>query len=527
MTCSFPSSRDQRVSVRWYFCVLLTLLLGSANLAMADISLPAVFSDQMVLQREIPASVWGKAAPGEKITVSLHDQSQSAEAGPDGAWSVILRPLAAGGPYTLTVRGAATTKTFKDVLVGEVWFGSGQSNMAWGLRAFREDAPLMAAAAAVPANLRICSARGKGWSKPDAKSLQGFSAQLFYFGTLLQKELGVPVGLIVGAVSGSPSGQWLDATMFSASPECVAAAAKADAAYDPAKAAEEYAKSRAKWEKAAAKARAAGKKEPRAPSLRGHPQETRKRQLGRHYDVHVKPIVGFALRGILWDQGESGTALDGISQAAVMRALISGWRKAWGMGDIPFLVVQKPSGGGCAWDPQNPVTRCAEAFAKLPAQAPAPTARIGDALELMAVPRVALVSTSDLGGGIHPENKSGYATRAAQVAMGFVYQKPVAWIGPVYDSHQVDGPNLRITFRHVGSGLSPKHSESVQGFALAGADGKYHWAEARIEGDSVVIHTSAVATPQAAYYAWDSRRPWANLFNRDGLPAQPFRLSLH
>ena len=168
---------------------------------MADISLPAVFSDQMVLQREIPASVWGKAAPGEKITVSLHDQSQSAEAGPDGAWSVILRPLAAGGPYTLTVRGAATTKTFKDVLVGEVWFGSGQSNMAWGLRAFREDAPLMAAAAAVPANLRICSARGKGWSKPDAKSLQGFSAQLFYFGTLLQKELGVPVGLIIGAVA--------------------------------------------------------------------------------------------------------------------------------------------------------------------------------------------------------------------------------------------------------------------------------------------------------------------------------------
>jgi sialate O-acetylesterase len=216
--------------------------------------------------------------------------------------------------------------------------------------------------------------------------------------------------------------------------------------------------------------------------------------------------------------------VEGVDQFAVMGALIHGWRQAWNS-DFPFLTVQKPSGGGPAFDPADPITRGAEAFAPLPADVPRPLPKYpADHLRLREHPATFLVTATDLEAGTHPTNKSGYAYRAARVALGGVYGRHVAIYGPTYASHAVDGAQLRVTFAHVGSGLRFKHGEKLQGFAIAGRDRTFHWAEATIAGDSVLLHSDKVAAPVAVRYAWAQPHPWANLFNADGLPALSFSI---
>ena len=231
------------------------------------------------------------------------------------------------------------------------------------------------------------------------------------------------------------------------------------------------------------------------------------------------------MRGVLWDQGESGTAIMGVDQYTLMGALIRGWRKDWGQGDFPFLYLQKPSGGGPAWDPANAVTKQANAYAAAPPNVPA--ANDGSYRELhiriLGYPQTAMVTASDLGSGVHPTNKSGYGERAARVALGVAYGKNVEYYGPLYASHVIDGAKIRLHFTHVGQGLAFKHGEALKGFAIAGEDKKFHWATAVIEGDTVVVTSDLVAKPVAVRYAWASQHPWANLFNKDGLPAQTFR----
>jgi sialate O-acetylesterase len=208
-----------------------------------------------------------------------------------------------------------------------------------------------------------------------------------------------------------------------------------------------------------------------------------------------------------------------------MGALIGGWRDAWGQGEFPFLYVQKPSGGGCAWDQSNPTTRMAQKFAPLPAapQQGNAGARRAHHVRIMTHPATAMVTARDLGPGIHPRNKSGYGHRAARVARGFAYKQKLETYGPIYASKKVEGDKIRVQFNHVGGGLATRYGDGLQGFAVAGKDGKYHWAKATIEGDSVVVSSSDVPQPVAVQYAWDKNAPWANLFNKDGLPALTFR----
>jgi sialate O-acetylesterase len=520
---SLLAAADFPVMFRMKAVVLRFLLVLCAFVPVsAGVKMPGVFSDGMVLQRGIPLPVWGEAKPGEKILVTFRRQKKETVAGADGRWQVKLEPEQAGGPDVLRVSGAGTME-IRDVLVGEVWFGSGQSNMAFGLRAFRSDAPLQAAAKAGPyPQVRLLHA-GKKWMPCTPENLENFSAQLFYFGLQLQKELGVPVGLIVGAHSGTASGRWLTPEMFQAWTACVEAAARVDAAFTPEAAMAAHEKALAKWEKDVQVAKKKGKKEPRKPGFPRPPAENRKRTIGDLYRRYVAPVATYGIRGVLWDQGEAGTSLEGINQHHVMGALIAGWRKAWGQGDFPFIYVQKPSGGGCAWNPSDPVTRMASAFAKLPDKVPAPADNLDDYLLTMRYPSTAMVISSDLGGGIHPYNKSGYATRGARVALALAYGKPGPVYGPSYQSHVIEGNNIRVRFVNTGGGLAWRHSEKLQGFALAGKDGAFHWADARIDGDTVVLASRAVAAPVAVRYAWAHPRAWANLFNKDGLPAIPFR----
>jgi sialate O-acetylesterase len=263
-------------------------------------------------------------------------------------------------------------------------------------------------------------------------------------------------------------------------------------------------------------AKEAGKPLPRKPRGPG--------KIGDLYAAHIAPVVPYAIRGVLWDQGESGTAVPEIDQFSMMGALIRGWRNAWGQGEFPFLYVQKPSGGGCAWDQENPVTRMANDFAAQPAATNKDTDGNYRALhiKIMQHPNTAMVTASDLGSGVHPANKSGYGRRACRVALGFVYGRDVEIYGPVYESHAVEGNTIRVRFDHVGQGLAVKHADTLQGFEIAGNDSVFHWADAEIDGDTVVLSSPRVTKPVHVRYGWARNHPWANLFNKDGLPALTF-----
>jgi len=491
-------------------------LAAAATRAPADVKVDRMFSDHMVLQCETPVPVWGTAAAGEKVTVKFRDQQKQAEANKDGKWTVRLDALKVGPAGRLTVSGANTV-TFDDVLVGEVWVGSGQSNMAGGTGGYaRRDEVLAAMVKAAPyPNLRLY--RGS-WRPAEAKDIEGFSALMFSFGQPLQKALDVPVGLIVGAVGGTPSGRWLSPEMFDADPACRAALTRSGQAASLEERQKKYQEALAKWQEAAKLAKQQGKRPPRRP--RG-PVRT-----GDLYAAKIAPVVPYAIRGVLWDQGESGTAVPGVDQFTLMGALIQGWRKAWGQGEFAFLYIQKPSGGGCAWDAKgNPVTRMANPFTAQPAQTNKPDDGLYRELHIriMQHPKTAMVTASDLGSGIHPQNKSGYGRRACRVALGFVYGREVEIYGPIYDSHSVEGGKIRIRFKHVGKGLAVRNAEKLQGFEIAGADGAYHWADAAIDGETVVAASPNVSKPVSVRYGWSRNHAWANLFNKDGLPALTFR----
>lgn len=453
---------------------LLLVVTSFSSVVFADVKVPPLFSDHMVLQRDMEAPVWGTAEPGEEIVVSIAGQSHEAKADADGKWSLKLKPLKVGGPYVLNIKGSNTIE-LKDVLVGDVWIGSGQSNMAGGVGGYaKNDEVLADLAAGTYPQLRFCRGKGGSWQESNPKTNPGFSAILFAFGQQLQKDLDVPVGLILGAVGGTPSGRWLTDEMLANNKQT---------------------------------------------------KEYKAAKGGDLYKQHIQPVVPYGIRGVLWDQGESGTAINGLDQFTTMGALIGGWRDTWGQGEFPFIYVQKPSGGGCAWDKSNPTNRMAEDFTTLPAT-PQP-GNAGDYrahhVGIMNHPNTAMVTARDLGSGIHPRNKSGYGHRAAQVALGFTYGKDVEIYGPIYASHKVEGNKIRIQFNHVGNGLATKYGDGLQGFAVAGKDGKYHWAQATIDGDTVVASSENVPEPVSVQYAWDKNSTWANLFNKDGLPALIFR----
>lgn len=509
------------------------LILAAPLAAQAEVKLPAVLSTHMVLQRETTVPIWGTAAPNEMVTVKFRTQEKTTKAGEKGDWIVRLDPLTAGGPDVLTVSGTNTIN-LDDVLVGEVWIGSGQSNMDGRVNGYAKNDPGLAqlVEAAPYPQVRLAQARG-GWKVAGPKECESFSALLLPFGVKLHQELKVPVGLMRGAVGGTPSGRWLSEEMYAADGLCQQQAQKALAAYDSEKAKATFDAALKKWEadtaafnaekeKADAAKEKFEKKAPARPQPAAVPGRISNGRFGDLYEQHIQPIAPYAVRGVLWDQGESQTAVEGVDQFAIMGALIRGWRKAWGI-DFPFLSVQKPSGGGPAFDPADPVTSRAEKFAPLPKDVPAPLQAYPiHHLRLREHPQTYLVTATDLGSGIHPENKSGYGYRAARVALGAVYGQKVAIYGPTYKSHTVDEATVRVKFDHVGQGLVFKHGDALQGFALAGGDGKFHWATARIDGDSVVLTSPQVSDPIAIRYAWASPHPWANLFNADGLPALSF-----
>jgi sialate O-acetylesterase len=374
----------------------------------------------------------------------------------------------------MTINGGGKELTINDVLVGEVWVGSGQSNMAGGAGGYaKRDTTLAKLIEGGPyPNIRLMKGGGKpAWMEATPESIPGFSAILISFGEKLHRDLDVPVGLIVGAVGGTPSGNWLSKEAYEKSEACKKAAAEFAKNYDADKAQKQYEAKVAAWEKAQAKAKAEGEKpRGRKPGPPKAPGECTRGEIGNLYERFIRPVVGYGIRGVLWDQGESGTAVVGVDQYSMMGALIGGWRDEWGQGDFPFIYVQKPSGGGPAFDAKNPITREANPYAAPPAAVPSVSdgSRRLEFIRIMDYPDSHMVPACDLGSGVHPSNKWGYGNRAGEVALSAVYGKDLLAHGPRYKSHKVEGGKIRISFENVGKGLASVHGDGLTGLRSPG-----------------------------------------------------------
>lgn len=487
-----------------------SLLLAGATSLRAEIKPAPVFGSHMVLQRGMPVPVWGTAAPGEAVTVRFAGQEKKTQADANGRWSVKLDALKEGGPFVLQIGSLS----FDDVLVGEVWLGAGQSNMVVGSPGVAKNDPVMAdwVTNTYP-QIRIGWGNKGDWRVP--KAPVSLPALPFAFAINLHRQLNVPVGVVIGAVPGSSTDFWITPDAVQADEQCQAAIrAYATNVYPRER--EAYEQRLKAWEAKDAATRPAKPEGPLEPGGARHP-------LGKFFEEHIRPAIPFAIRGVLWDQGENGPSITGTTPLMVMRALIASWRKAWGQGDIPWVYVQKPSGNGCAWDPQNPINRLAAPFAPLPEKVMNGGFVRDQYVKLLQVTNTFMAITSDLSPGVHPPNKSGYGIRAAEAAMVAAYGKQAEIYGPLYAGHTVEEGRVRIRFTHVGKGLAARHADKLQGFAVAGEDKRFVWTDAVIEGDTVIVSSKSVSNPVAVRYAYDDKCPWANLFNQDGLPAQAFR----
>lgn len=475
----------------------------------AEVRLPTLFSDHAVLQREVEVPVWGWATAGEEVKVSMAGQTASAKAGADGRWMVKLKGLAAGGPHSLSVQGTNTIEV-KDVLVGEVWLGSGQSNMAMTVNRAKDyeaekvkaDLPEMrmftvrSGASPTP----TADVQGK-WEVCSPETVGGFSATLFFTARELHRELKVPFGLINSSVGGTPIESWIDSGAQHAKSELKDYfEAKNSQTFDEAGAKAAYEKQLAAWTAAVKKARAAGQTPPRKPR---DPLVLRKTKgdVGGLFNGKINGLVPYAIRGALWYQGEANSQPE---KARFYRhqlsLLVEDWRKRWGY-EFPFAWVQLPNfaSRGDAW--------C--------------EVREG-MFQTLSLPHTGMAVTTDIGEekDIHPKNKQEVGRRLSMWALGTVYGKPVAVSGPRFAGSEVTGSEVRLRFTHTDGGLVFKGEP--KGFVVAGEDKKWQEATARIESEQVIVTSSAVAKPVAVRYAW-AEMPPSTLWNGAGLPASPFR----
>ena len=640
-------------------CLASALLVAAAAPADDDPKpfLHGLFSDHMVLQRDVPVPVWGWAEPGQKVNVAFAGKSAEAVAGADGKWTARLGPSPAGGPFTLEVTGPKTA-TLQDVLVGDVWICSGQSNMEWVVA--NSDRPQEEIAAANHPNIRLytvpkriaagpCAQVKSDWKVCSPETVGGFSAVGYFFGRDLERELGVPIGLINSSWGGTVAQAWVDAGALAKLDDfrpALAGVAERVAATQPDRGrflAESAAWSRkndpgqagppgwadpglddsdwksmdlprrwedgglpdfdgiawfrkevilpdawagkalvldlgpiddrdATWVNGAevgrthfylpprqyavpaglAKAgrnviavsvldvagnggingkagdmrlRLAGddseapiplagawKYKVAAPlaSLPSPPQEARPNpnEVTVLSNGMIAPLVPFALRGAIWYQGESN-ASNAAQYRRLLPALINDWRDRFGVGRFPFYIVSLANFMNTKPEPAE------SSWAEL---------REAQYLASQAVPNSAVALAIDIGDAkdIHPRNKQDVGRRLALDALALTYGRPVEYSGPVFQSATAEGNALRLSFDHTGGGLVAKGDGPLKGFAVAGEDGKFAWADAKIDGDAVVVSSPKVEHPRTVRYAWVDN-PEANFANKAGLPALPFR----
>lgn len=497
-------------SFRSTFVISVAALLSIGVPALADVKIHRLFNDNMVLQRASDTPIFGTAIVGERVTVSALGRETSTVAGSDGRWQVTLDLTdAPRDAFNVTIH-AAGGRTLHNVLAGEVWVFSGQSNMQMTLSQTRNGK-----AEAVTGNYPrirqfdvpqdvsdtpLKDLRGWGWAECTPDRAGGFYAVPYYFAKSLHEKLDTPVGLICSKYGGTVAAAWTRHSVLESNPTFRPILERFDQAvkaYPEAK--QKYDVALAEWERSGKQGNA-----PILPLGPGH-----RNAPGTLWNGMIAPLIPVRISGVVWYQGEQNVWEGGaLEYRHLFPAMIADWRAQWGQGDFPFLFVQLPNFGPKQSEPVR--SRWAElresqlAALKLPNTAKAVTIDVGEA------------------DNVHPQNKKDVGERLALAALAKVYGKSVESSGPELRSMTIVGAAVHVRFDHA-EGLQCKTGETPTGFAIAGEDRKFHWADAQLNGnDSVVLQCKQVPKPIAARYAW-ADTPDCNLVNAAGLPAAPFR----
>lgn len=485
-------------------------LVAAAFSVRGDVRLAGLFSDNMVLQQRVPVSVWGWADAGEQVKVTFRGKTISTIP-VNGKWMVKLPRQKAGGPFTLVVEGKNRI-ALNNVLVGEVWVCSGQSNMEWPMsRSFEPDKDIAGSANSqvrlftVPklkANEPVNDVKAR-WMECNPETVKGFSAVGYYFGRDLQRALGVPVGLIHTSWGGSPAEVWMSRDVLESNPRY-----RKEILDSYTEAFKRYEAELAKWNQETEDLKKEGK-----PAARTQPRPGWKPT--ELYNGMIAPLLPYAIKGAIWYQGESNAG-----QADQYRTLfadmIRNWRRDWGQGDFTFLAVQL-----APWDKGR--KRSFAEITAAPGDSNWAELREAQGVATTVLPRVGIAVITDVGDkdDIHPPKKEPVGSRLALQAGKIAYGKSVTASGPTYKSMKRDGDKLVLKFSNLGGGLEARGG-ALTGFAVCGPDRRFVWASAAIDGDKVVLSHSGISNPIAARYGW-ADYPVVNLYNKAGLPASPFR----
>ena len=537
---------------RTYAICLAALVLEAASVQ-ADVKLPTIFGDHMVLQQEATLPVWGWADKGEKVTVAFGKSTASATADADGKWRVDLPALPAGTPPGTLVVAGKNTVTINDVLVGDVWLCSGQSNMEFPLNsAFNSKEAVPQATDDqirlfhVPETVAIEPRDDihAEWEVCSPAAARTFTAVGYFFAKNLRSILKRPIGLIESSFGGTPAEAWTDLATLKAQPELQhfanefeKAAAKypgGDAEFIPKQAAYDadakkmlaeskidpaFQAKESEWKKQAAAATAAGTKPPMEP----RPPQPPSLGIGKNlptalFDGMIAPLIPFSIKGVIWYQGENNTRFvdDATGYAKLFPAMITDWRGLWKQGDFPFLFVQLANFTTPNFWPELRESQ----------------------LKTLSLSNTGMAVIIDIGtgGNIHPPDKADVGYRLSLAARHVAYGENLVYSGPIYAAMKTEGNAIRISFRpdSIGGGLvigkapwtdpkaAPASTTQLTSFKIAGADKKWVDATAKIEGGAVVVSSPAVPTPVAVRYGWETD-PSCNLYNKEGLPASPFR----
>jgi sialate O-acetylesterase len=488
--------------------LFIGLLLGAS--AVADVTLPSVLGSSMVLQRDMKIPIWGKADPGEKVTVEIGKQCKSTYTGADGHWMLHLRSMKAGGPYEMTITGKNRI-SLKDILIGEVWVCSGQSNMQWAVKQSKNSKEEIAKSNYPQIRLfyvtRTLAATPQwdcvaNWTACSPQTSPNFSAVAYFFGREICKTQGVPVGLIHTSWGGTPVESWTSMPVLEANP--MAAAILERFNKGKVDVVEKYAAAVKKWQAAYKKAKKAKKKLPRKPRTPfGHPGHPRNPSC--LYNAMISPLLPYGIRGAIWYQGESNASRS-YQYGSLFPEMIKDWRNRWDQGAFPFLFVQLANF-------RVYYSQHHEAWAELRESQ----------TNTLSLPRTGMAVTIDIGeaGNIHPLNKQDVGKRLALWAQATVYKQSVVYSGPLYKSMRKSKGTIKISFDHLGGGLVA-HDGSPRGFTIAGKDRKFYKALAKIDGNRIIVWSDEVPNPVSVRYGWLDY-PDCNIYNKAGLPASPFR----
>lgn len=518
-----------RVSRRLFVLVFVVFVLTAT--AWANVRLPAVIGSNMVLQEGKELNIWGWASPGEKVAVLLNGIEVSAEADKWGEWKVKLPAQEAGGPFTMRVSGE-NSLTLENILIGEVWVCSGQSNMEKRIGPQSGQRPVVnwvheIEAADYP-EIRLfhvpratsgipVSDVNASWMECSPETIGDFSAVGYFFGRDIHRQTGKPVGLIMTAWGGTRSEPWTPPSGFAQVKETADISRRVKQAnQDYQEETASYLEAKSSWEKQVRESAVSGMPMPAMPFRPVHALDSHQEPTGL-YNAMVAPLIPFSIRGAIWYQGE-GNRGDRLEYESKMQALIKGWRAEWNQGDFSFYLVQLA--------PFNYENTDQVGFS-FPEAYYLPEVWVAQ-LKTLKVPNTGMAVTTDITElyDIHPTNKQAVGKRLALWALANDYGRDgLVFSGPLFKGIETDGSRILVSFEHTGSGLASNDGEPLNWFEIAGPDGVFKKADASIEGSLVAVSSPEVASPAAVRFGWHELAV-PNLVNKEGLPASPFNSEL-